>query len=1387
MKLNNHHHLLEAKGRYGGTNEVAFNTKSSYSPLDSIAMKFSFTNLPKLFQVLLNGTYQEKNILVDFTHSSSGLGVFPCSGSLTLRTPLHQLLSLDSSYNATSEDGNLQISGTVVSNKKDSVEVLLHGQAEPGKHSLNMTIGHSFGRRQKILITSDFRQNSMTIDHSLNIQSGSLELRSSLKARTYEDLSFLYRMKTVSPNPIKVEIEYHSKGRSLKSEIRVQNSQIAAMHFEHSFSSLSLFKSVMKAKLLLKKFELEAIRNENMTFAKAEVFAENRRLLYMKAKYLVEKNQSKETKVFGAHFLTPFDHLPVVSLDGAQETEEMSASTLIDFSYDGVSTKITKQIVQNANGSYHQTFNTTSDIQIIRNIFCYLSKDIRSEGDEQLVFDFALNDKNLTLTSSSRPSLGAEPERSVRVRGPWGETQFQFESRERAGGASLSLAFIDSDGLQTQIMGEYRAAGGKRKLIVAASNPITEPLEVTLELEVGTGCWRGELSAKGTESKTEYFHLSAWTEVEKTRLRGETILDISFPHYTLTSATSADIEFNSDIASILAGDGFNEVKATLMCLINTVDEYEISFKGKKTVDRLKSSLSFTSPVARYGKVDCELDIDLRQKHFEFAVTKRRNVLTKISAKAVTDGRIDLSVDAILPIQNYSTLGLSVQIDYENLEAQVEASREGHVTALAVSFKSGDRGYEGSAHLESSLEYWKTFDVQGRLDMSSGALVSLSGRSGEDSHKIEAEVALGREEGRAIFALNLPIIDILDKDIFLNYSLADGNYAVLANFSGDLVKVTAEHDGTAYRVAAVTPFPGLQQISSRITILEVDNRTSLDLFLEINGDVNTLIGYYNHNKNDFSLDLKTSQDLVRKVKIEFKEFKTAKEMVLAFNDIFVQAEIVLNEDQRKSFLVFKSPGHDMVLSCKERSLGNQRTVNVKATYNGDISILETTVGDNQISVESESPFYYRRAMQLVWRDGEYELKLEHRDTQLLFTRLKYITAYYTGKIEFTFEIEDFNVERIDVATEYDLLEANKALDLKLVYGQFFFDQSSKWFMTHDTLDGVTFWKSSVLKWQEAIFEGSYVIKTKSEIKLSVERNGEKQTTILEIEIHPNHFIPTVHIKTTFKGYESMKFRGDYRMVEGGEGDGWIEFLVERNTEVVMHCHSQIIVRSNWDNFDVNSVFETLGHKNITVLFHYEDPPPFIRDGVGVDPPIKFKLELEHGEEQLGSILGQVSLADMAFSLDIQTCIQDFEQFNFSGQFGATSIKSIAAFRRGREKRDLSFDYNIDQYGARIDIKTPLHGMRRVRFAAEVMADRTLEFSFDSVGARDFSLGVKYNFAELMTSGSILAVFKCPFFDLDYRLVIDYHKIDGNFDNGFDVKFSGENFNLYLLEVFFSEHF
>ena len=106
-----------------------------------------------MFHVLLNGTYHEKHLLANVIHERLGPGPLPARGGLTIRTPLSQLLSIDSSYNATSEDNKLQVGAMLDHNNKHKVNISLSGHAESGKHSLNMKIGHSFGSKQEILVT----------------------------------------------------------------------------------------------------------------------------------------------------------------------------------------------------------------------------------------------------------------------------------------------------------------------------------------------------------------------------------------------------------------------------------------------------------------------------------------------------------------------------------------------------------------------------------------------------------------------------------------------------------------------------------------------------------------------------------------------------------------------------------------------------------------------------------------------------------------------------------------------------------------------------------------------------------------------------------------------------------------------------------------------------------------------------------------------------------------------------------------------------------------------------------------------------------------------------------------------------------------------------------
>ena len=77
--------------------------------------------------------------------------------------------------------------------------------------------------------------------------------------------------------------------------------------------------------------------------------------------------------------------------------------------------------------------------------------------------------------------------------------------------------------------------------------------------------------------------------------------------------------------------------------------------------------------------------------------------------------------------------------------------------------------------------------------------------------------------------------------------------------------------------------------------------------------------------------------------------------------------------------------------------------------------------------------------------------------------------------------------------------------------------SDWNMTHDTFQGRNIRKSSIEKWENAIFEGSYDIKEKTELQFSIEKDGKKDVINVIIKLTSNieHYIPKVYITTPFK--------------------------------------------------------------------------------------------------------------------------------------------------------------------------------------------------------------------------------------------------------------------------------
>ena len=76
---------------------------------------------------------------------------------------------------------------------------------------------------------------------------------------------------------------------------------------------------------------------------------------------------------------------------------------------------------------------------------------------------------------------------------------------------------------------------------------------------------------------------------------------------------------------------------------------------------------------------------------------------------------------------------------------------------------------------------------------------------------------------------------------------------------------------------------------------------------------------------------------------------------------------------------------------------------------------------------------KKVFKISWKEGSYQLHIEHHDMEIISIKLDYSVGYWIGKI--TVEMRVFFQEFKDLylETDYSLNGARKALDLKVDYG------------------------------------------------------------------------------------------------------------------------------------------------------------------------------------------------------------------------------------------------------------------------------------------------------------------------------------------------------------------
>ena len=178
---------------------------------------------------MLNGTYHEKSLFGELRHLSSENDLIPADGEITIKTPMNLIRSLKGSYQVKLENGVLDANIFLTRNDKDTVRIETNGLIYKDDITMDISIDHTFGTKEKIDISTVLKRNSTLIFNSIAIKSGVKQLISELKLKQYPYLKFDYKLEAKTPSPVNLRIAYtnNDKTKILKSELKYQNTQMA--------------------------------------------------------------------------------------------------------------------------------------------------------------------------------------------------------------------------------------------------------------------------------------------------------------------------------------------------------------------------------------------------------------------------------------------------------------------------------------------------------------------------------------------------------------------------------------------------------------------------------------------------------------------------------------------------------------------------------------------------------------------------------------------------------------------------------------------------------------------------------------------------------------------------------------------------------------------------------------------------------------------------------------------------------------------------------------------------------------------------------------------------------------------------------------------------------
>ena len=816
---------------------------------------------------------------------------------------------------------------------------------------------------------------------------------------------------------------------------------------------------------------------------------------------------------------------------------------------------------------------------------------------------------------------------------------------------------------------------------------------------------------------TSEIEIESWTDIKATGIMdvpmfAEQPIDLS----ALFKLTTATLKAELTVKDILTFTSeVNDKRADVKATLKYLDTYAVAIRGEMS-GGLKSVMATLTKNAKVWKVEAKVTNNGVKMAFE-GIYKCPEYQQQIEAK------LDLSEQGFLVI-------------YQFLEQKAK---------LTGSFMC-DSPRVCTMDVQMENEFYdalKNIKIEGKLDAANmaQATVNLIGHA-NDAEALKVTGTMKETSGDLSITVNLPLVKITDFSAKAVYEISEKEgHATLTVRDTKNVDFSWKVEENLVRVHLITPLTSLKEVSVLAKRVSTLATKKINLDIDVNSERIISLEGQMERPRAIAVKLTTKIPALRTIEMAFNlNAFTDFHMAAAYNDIFeARLQGLLTRQAGKYVAKLRLPLH----------MG-------QAGYIASMEYDLTQHKEFKMILQSNQ---WKNSLIGYIKANDAKLAMELNANEVFVSTLKYnLVQSLVGTADFTTKAK-FLTKPITVVTKFDLAKEDKTVDVKMTVAGKVIQSDMKFKMTHDTFDGVMVLKSDIATYEAATIKAKYNIATEPTAKLQIERNGK--LNFVETKLKFDNIIPTVEITTSFPKFEKMIFKGNYNAMEKGHKQ--LDLALSRNDENIFVFALTSKPSANWQNADIVVTILTpiTNWKTLNMELGWKSQ----RD------PYALKIKLTRGTDEI-SFKGKVSLNEGEFSLKLVTPFTGFESVGLSGKLGTTSLGKHMGitFDNNSVKRDVRFAYDINEDNtAMVQIDTPLEHYKSIKIRSMMMADMgsQMDFSFETQGKEDFAIGLKYDFSRGLSSGDLLIkMINNGNNAIDLESKLEYNNVDFVLNNGFD---------------------